>query len=93
MTQKNDYMFCSKGTNSCKGGYTLALGDIPGNGRIFFQGGAEKVQSCNECGEKCDRRARCLSYECSPTDLRCNLNEHSEPSAVPYKDYMFCTKD
>merc|ERR1712039_745031 len=72
----------------CANGYYFQIGDIPGNGI----GGLQQVSNCNECGKLCSDRSTCLSYECSPTELKCNLNNVANPTAGAYGDYNFCTK-
>merc|ERR1712241_326811 len=75
-------------TDECATGYYAQSGDIPGNGI----GGLQQVSNCNECSQLCSDNGNCLSYECSPTELRCNLNTVANPTAGAYKDYAFCTK-
>ena len=76
----------------CKPGYKTAIGDIPGAGEINGKGGNQLVSSCDECGELCNSEATCTSYECSGSELKCNLNTERDPTDVEYKDYMFCQK-
>merc|ERR1712173_550064 len=39
------------------------------------------------------RKNIALSYECSPTELKCNCNTGINRTAPAYKDYVFCTKN
>lgn len=41
----------------------------------------------------CDHEPLCLSFECSSTELKCNLNSAGLPTASAFEDYMFCSKD
>merc|ERR1712019_33668 len=76
-------------TDECATGYYAQSGDIPGNGI----GGLQQVSNCNECSQLCSDNGNCLSYECSPTELKCNFNTGANPTADTYKDYVFCTKN
>merc|ERR1719445_1046283 len=76
-------------TDECATGYYAQSGDIPGNGI----GGLQQVTNCNHCAAKCWSDGNCSSYECSPTELKCNLNTGRNPTAPAYKDYVFCTKN
>ena len=76
----------------CAKGYAVVPGDIGGQGWACGEGGAQKVSSCEACGQKCDRCGECGSYECSPTELTCNLNKESKPTTGTYKDFDFCVK-
>merc|ERR1712083_191750 len=73
----------------CANGYYFQIGDIPGNGI----GGLRQVPDCNECARLCSDLDNCLSYECSATELKCNLNNVGNPTAGAWKDYAFCTKN
>jgi len=73
---------------ACADGYYPQEGDIPGWGM-----GGQSVASCQACAELCTANDKCNSFECSATELRCNLNEEADPSQGKYKDYMFCTKE
>jgi len=74
---------------SCPDGYFMQEGDIEGWGI----GGGRAVASCQECANFCSGMDNCKSFECSPTELRCHMNEEADPSQEKYKDYMFCTKE
>lgn len=52
------------------------------------------MNTCSECGDLCMSTGGCLSYECSPTELKCNLNTRNIPQSgsVDYLDYVFCAK-
>ena len=56
-------------------------------------GGGQDVAGCSDCASLCDREVGCLSYECSPTKLRCNLNAAADPTpgSPNWKDYVFCS--
>ena len=77
---------------SCGMGYVLLQGDISGWGTIAGHGGGEDVVSCDECGNICNGMLLCLSFECSQTALKCNLNTANLPRDPSYLDYMFCAK-
>lgn len=64
----------------CGSGYERRVGDMPGWGKVNKQGGGKGVSSCEVCAKMCDQqRDECGSYECSPTQLRCNLNRLWDP--------------
>ena len=50
------------------------------------------MSSCDDCANLCASFVTCLSYECSSTALKCNLNAQADPSRGAYLDYAFCTK-
>ena len=77
----------------CSGGYIAVPGDISGWGTVNGIGNGKIVLNCRECNILCDQQgAACLSTECSPTTLKCNLNARRDPSSNNYKDYVFCQK-
>lgn len=79
---------------SCAPNYTQRRGDIHGWGALDGRGGGEKVRNCAACAALCDQIGACRSYECSPTELKCNLNADAEPNNhLDYMDYMFCAKE
>merc|ERR1712048_414265 len=82
-----DYAFCTK--QDCAAGYSKMIGDIRGWGTVDGSGGGQQVSNCHECGKLCSDRANCLSYECSPTQLKCNLNSADNPTAGAWGDYAF----
>ena len=67
-------------------------GDVAGWGKLCGQGGGQKVSSCRQCAAKCSACDACGSYECSATELRCNLNKESKPRSGIHGDYAFCVK-
>ena len=71
----------------------MVPGDVAGWGKLCGQGGGQKVSSCSECAAKCLGCDACGSYECSGTELKCNLNKQSKPtSRYIHRDYAFCVK-
>jgi len=76
----------------CPAGYVAKSGDIPGWGRVGNKGGGQRVSSCRNCASLCTTEAACLSYECSPTERKCNLNTARSPTHPSYKDYVFCSR-
>jgi len=81
------------GHNDCANGYYSQSGDVRGWGKVDGVGGGQQVPNCNECAELCSDHDNCLSYECSETELKCNLNSDANPTAGAWKDYAFCTKN
>merc|ERR1719229_156058 len=78
----------------CANGYYPQIGDTPGRGIVDGAGFAEQVHNCNECAKLCSDRDNCLSYECSKTQLKCNLNTGADPLLTKaHGDYAFCTKN
>ena len=61
-------------------------------GMVDGRGGAEPVSSCNDCASICDSISACMSFECSDSTLKCNLNSQRDPTLGPYGDYRFCSK-
>jgi hypothetical protein len=89
------FALCRKGSGSetCSEGYTRQPGDVQGWGKINLRGGGEIVKDCDDCGTLCDGISSCVSYECSPTERKCNLNDSGmRTSFTDYADYMYCRK-
>merc|ERR1711902_297068 len=81
------------GDIECANGYYPQIGDTPGSGSVDGAGSAQQVPTCNKCAKLCSDRDNCLSYECSKTELKCNLNSDADPLRTKaHKDYAFCTK-
>jgi hypothetical protein len=78
--------------NLCEDDYQVKSGASGSWGKIGNRGGGEKVEDCSICASVCDGIPTCRSYECSPTELRCNVNTASKPTHEEYKDYSFCEK-
>jgi len=88
----------------CAPGYVYRVGDVPminagkvywpGWGKVQGAGGGQGVKNCQMCADMCTQRALCKSYECSPTENKCNLNTGRFPwsKSKTYKDYNFCTR-
>ena len=64
-------------------------GDLPGWGTDI---GRALDLTRQQCAEKCNGENRCMSFEHSDTEMKCNLNKIAEPSQGPYHDFVFCTK-
>lgn len=83
----------SQSSDDCANGYVQNVGDIPGWGEVDGEGGGKAVPSCKVCADLCDDKSACQSFECSPTEKKCNLNVRREPThGVNYQDYRFCMK-
>ena len=79
--------------SQCTGGYVPVSGDIFGWGSVNGVGGGVIVQSCSQCTSLCNQQAKCLSTECSPTSLQCNLNDRADvDTVIGYRDFRFCQK-
>ena len=80
-------------THTCPSGYVQRSGDIKGWGAVNGIGGGQHVAGCSTCASLCDREVGCLSYECSPVELRCNLNAAADPTpgSVNWEDQVFCS--
>ena len=76
-------------TGGCPLHYVEKEGDLPGWGTDL---GSALDLTREECAMKCNREKTCMSFEHSPTQMKCNLNKIAEPSQRPYKDFVFCTK-
>ena len=77
----------------CEIGYKQIDGDILGSGSIAGRGSREDVASCAECATICSKIDTCLSYECSLTELKCNLNTAAVPNTNNQQDWIFCVKN
>ena len=77
-----------QGDSECLNGFHLIPGDIPGEGSL-----QRDIQTDDEgCGRLCQLFEECCSYEYSPNDQLCQLNEECRPNAEKHKDYNFCSK-
>ena len=81
-----------EGFPGCDAGFDYHSGDVAGFGSINGKGGGQDVASCEECATLCKSEATCGSYECSPSKLKCNLNEAWVPSQPAQQDYLFCSR-
>lgn len=79
-------------TGACNSGFAESTGDIAGWGKVHNRGGGERIAQCSECADLCSSDTLCASYECSPTEKKCNLNSGATPTTGAYKDYIFCAK-
>ena len=81
------------GNLACAAGFNLVPGDVAGSGTLCNQGGGEEVSECADCAAKCLACDGCRSYECSVTQLKCNLNTEPKPSTDKNNiDYAFCER-
>jgi len=77
----------------CQPGYMYMPGDVPGSGSNKFTKGIGQIDSAKKCAEYCNKETSCGSYEFSPSELKCNVNQENEPTTTKiYKDYQFCSK-
>ena len=77
---------------ACPSGYFGQIGDVDGWGSVDGRGGGEVVSSCNQCASICDSKVDCMSFECSGSERKCNLNSQRDPTHGSFFDFMFCTK-
>ena len=73
----------------CPSGYVERDGKLP---ELSSNMESSLNMTKNECALKCNGDKSCMSFEHSHTNMKCNLNKMSEPSQVPYLDFIFCTK-
>merc|ERR1711973_573910 len=68
--------------------FKLMEGNVVGRGFLNWDNYTQY-----KCMKVCEGEEKCMSYEFSPTEKRCNLNEESDPTDPRGKfgDYMFCT--
>merc|ERR1712130_515506 len=91
--EPNKYEYQVRPTKSCAVGYFGdRKGDIPGWTYVEGAGAGEWIANCGECADLCSVRDKCLSYQCSPSELKCNLNSVTDPTRPKVRDYMFCSK-
>ena len=76
----------------CESGYRVEKDGVVGWGKISGHGNGEDVGSCKLCAYLCNIEKSCLSYECSPTRLKCNLNDKPKDSIKRGVDYAVCVK-
>ena len=79
----------------CGSGYVRSVGDVAGDGAIDGVGNLQTVTSCAECAALCGNKKTCLSFECSPSENKCNLNtvKHATHRVHPsFPDYVLCIK-
>merc|ERR1712126_237394 len=86
-----DFETCLPCLQDCPQGYKLTPGDIPDWGNSIKPGGYLN-QNIGQCKDLCNANNLCCSFEWSPTERRCNLNQECVPTEGKYKDYLFCHK-
>jgi len=82
-----DFITCRKKGYECEEGFEL----IPGNVRGRGFSNMDKTNS-KKCGEACQGKSECCSYEFSPSYGECNLNKECRPSQKKFHDFIFCKK-
>ena len=85
-------VFCQKPekrqADACIQGYTYMPGQLSGQQFLTVT-----IQSMKECGTKCEKDARCNSYEYSYKYKRCELNNNPTTNVVSeWYDMKFCQK-
>ena len=75
--------------DGCPSGYKSKTGDIPGWGESLA---SYPRTSRAQCAQACSELPKCMSFEHSTKELKCNLNTEVEPTAPKYNDYVFCAK-
>ena len=83
---------CSSTLPECPEGYILVEGDVGGYGNV---GDPPSVpdQELGSCAALCNHLPDdCCSFEWSPTERRCNLNQECAPTKNKFRDYLFCVK-
>lgn len=77
----------------CAFGYSLANGSSDVEGSVAGRGGGELVLSCAMCAGLCASLTSCVSYQCSPSLLKCSLFAVSSPSiSSVLSDFVYCEK-
>merc|ERR1711928_120515 len=74
----------------CKPGFILLEGNVVGRGYKNWND-----YSHDECAKACCFDEKCLSFEFSEKERRCNLNKEHVPtdSRGNFGDYVFCKKN
>ena len=75
---------------SCREGYELTPGDVPGQGEFGAAGKFSNIANTEECGQLCNKNNHCKSYKYSPIEKNCYLLRKWTPTAAVHKDYSFC---
>jgi len=78
---------CAAGT--CPTGYSQVCGDLPGLGikRVI------KVNTTEECKNRCEETRNCIGFEWSAIKAECHLNDKiPADNAKPFEDYLNCYK-
>jgi len=83
----NDFITCRKNGYECEEGFELTPGNVRGRGFSNM----DKTNS-KKCGQACQSKSECCSYEFSPTYGGCNLNKECRPSQKKFHDFIFCKK-
>ena len=86
------WRLCIELSHGCATGYSSRTGDVAGWGEINGKGNGQSVPDCDGCATLCSSEPSCMSYECSPSALKCNLNTAATPTQTTYLDYMFCSR-
>eukprot|EP01047_Picozoa_sp_COSAG01_P004878 COSAG01_NODE_162_length_23597_cov_21.924130_21_plen_741_part_00 len=81
------------GRANCPSGYIAKSGDKPGFGDSNAGGKRTGILQISSCGQLCNSNSNCKSFEWSPSELFCNLNNvGNPPSTTQYKDYQYCVQ-
>ena len=67
-----EYIFLIATAVGCPSGYAEKEGDLPGWGTDI---GSALDLTRQECAQKCNGEKRCMSFEHSNTQMKCNLNK------------------
>ena len=73
---------------TCPFGYVERSGDIHGSERLL-----PLKLTKDQCMEACDLKDDCLSFQHSPSEMRCTLTDLALPMFGPFEDYVFCSKN
>ena len=75
----------------CPKNYSLAEGDVFGNGLVECL----KKDSIDDCATECEDSQECYSFLYSPSMKHCKLMKEREPnsSTTPGPDYVFCIRN
>ena len=74
----------------CPLGYIERCGDILGSSSESL---LPQKTTKDQCMVACNLKDSCLSFQHSPSEMRCNLNDLAWPIFDPYQDYIFCSKN
>merc|ERR1711974_53349 len=82
-----NFIACRKKGHKCENGFELAPGNVRGRGFSNMN-----LFNSKMCGEACQSKSECCSYEFSPSYKDCNLNKECQPTQKKFQDFLFCKK-
>ena len=73
----------------CPDSYSYVVGRVIGSATVSQ---VMNVNNIAACAQHCHANSDCCSFEYSPTEKECNLNEECQSNGPAYPNQVFCVK-